>query len=151
MLRAFPEGEIEIFDPQAGFSPDKVVQSIVENVVRFRLRIEYGVAVGRGHGAAQYPGGVRAPGRSVEEFGQGVALDIHSSGKDGIRILDFVVQVSLTRRLHIEIDQVEFPLFFGHQGGKGQQSQRRKGGFAADVLHDILEAPERIGGKRGGD
>ena len=133
-------------DPLVGLAPDEKIEAVVQNAIVVGLRLENGVAVGGGHGAAQHPGGVGAAGGAVQQADERGPLDIHGAGEDGIGVGDAPLHFAGRGRLGIEVDELEFPVL-GHLRRKRQQAQGWEGRLPAYVLHDIPVAPERIRGE----
>ena len=106
------------------------------------------IAIGGSHWATQNPRRVGSPCRPIQELDERIPLNTHGADEDGVGLLNPAAHVRSIGDLNIEVAEIELPVLLRHLRGEGDQSQGWKGSFAADVLHNMLEAPEGFGWKR---
>jgi hypothetical protein len=58
--------------------------------------------------------------------------------------------VPVGERGDVHVDRLQLPVRRKH-GGDRQQAERRKSSALRDEVQDMLEAPERVGGRRGNE
>jgi hypothetical protein len=100
--------------PLPAFAPDQDIETLMEDFVGRRSRIEDVIAIARRIRAAEHPRRVEPARRSRQHLDERSLLHRHRAHEDSVSAGNATPQGVVRRPIDVEVDQLERPLI-GHQ------------------------------------